>query len=263
MDPDLTAVAARLRAAGCVFAEDEAALLVEAAASGSAALEDLIARRCAGEPLEPLVGWAHFAGLRIPVAPGTFVPRRRTELVARLAVALAPADGVVVDLCTGTGAIAAVVASRRPGATVIGADLDPAAVAVASVTLGAYGATAVVSDMADDLAPDLRGRVDVVTACPPYVPTAQIAHMPREAREHEPLRALDGGADGTDLQRRVLEAAAALLRPGGHAVVETSVPQAPLTASHATALGLTSRVERDDQLGAVVVVASKPRAQSS
>src|SRR5690606_11440977 len=98
---------ARLRRAGCVFAEDEARLLREAASG--AELEALVARRVAGAPLEVLLGWTDFAGLRVAIAPGVFVPRRRSELLARLAAEALPPGGVVVELCCGVGAIAAAV----------------------------------------------------------------------------------------------------------------------------------------------------------
>src|SRR3954462_3557379 len=112
-------VVARLRAAGCVFAEDEARLLLAGAAPD--ALDALVARRVAGEPLEPLLGWAEFCGLRVAVAPGVFVPRRRTEALVEEAVALFRPGAVVVDLCCGSGALGLAVAAsggggRRPAA---------------------------------------------------------------------------------------------------------------------------------------------------
>lgn len=246
------AVVARLRAAGCVFAEEEAALL--AAAGGD--LDALVARRVAGEPLETVLGWAEFAGLRIAVAPGVFVPRRRTALVARLAIAAAPPGGIVVDLCCGSGAIAAAIAHARPDLTVIAADIDPLAVGLAAANLAPFGATARVSDL-DAALSHLTGTVDVVTACPPYVPSDQIALMPREARDHEPTRALDGGPDGTALQAAALAASSRLLRPGGVAVMETSDALAELTVAAAGAAGLTAALERDDAIGGVALVARR------
>src|ERR671937_2454043 len=107
-------VAARLRAAGCVFADDEARLLREAAAS-PAELTRLVERRVAGEPLEYIVGWVEFCGLRVAVEPGVFVPRRRKELLARQAATVAQAGDVVVDLCCGSGAVGAAVLAAVPG----------------------------------------------------------------------------------------------------------------------------------------------------
>jgi len=251
------ALATRLRAAGCVFEKEEAAAL-RGAARAHDELELMTSRRIAGEPLEVIVGYAEFAGLRIAVAPGVFVPRVRTELVARLAAQLAPPSAIVVDLCCGAGAIAAAVAHARPDLTVWAADIDPVAVALASETLSRWGARALVSDMDAAVPVTLRGAVSVLAACPPYVPSAQIALMPAEARDHEPLVALDGGADGTAVQARVFEAAARLLAPGGVCVVETSAHLADATLAAAAAAGFTASVERDDDLGAVVVVARRP-----
>ena len=195
---------ARLRAAGCVFAEDEAALLVGEFAGD--ALENAVTRRIAGEPFELVLGFVEFAGLRLAVAPGVFVPRRRTELVARLAIEALPAGRQLADLCCGVGAIAALVATRRPDAVVVAADISPRAVDVATRNLAPSGATALVADMGAGL----HGLFDVITACPPYVPSDEIAFMPREAREYEPRVALDGGPDGTDLQAAVFTAAATI-----------------------------------------------------
>lgn len=245
-------VVAQLRAAGCVFAEDEATLLIEAA--NGPALPALVDRRVVGEPLEHVLGWASFAGLRVPVHPGVFVPRRRTELVAELAVQHVPTGGTFVDLCCGGGAIALAVATARPGAEVWASDIDPAAVTLAARSLGPHGGHAVAGDMDAALPPHLPGTCDVVASCPPYVPSGQLALMPREARDYEPVAALDGGPDGTELQARVFEAAARLLRPGGVAIVETSENLAPLTLERAGAAGLRARLERDPTRDAVVVV---------
>ncbi|MGE3289003.1 MAG: putative protein N(5)-glutamine methyltransferase [Pseudonocardia sp.] len=235
------AVVARLRAAGCVFAEDEARLLGQAATG--AALDGLVARRVRGEPLELVLGWAGFAGLRIAVEPGVFVPRRRTELLADLAVAARPA--VLVDLCCGTGAVAAAVAAAVPGVEVHAADVDPVAVRCARRNLPGHHVYA--GDLDAALPADLRGRVDVLVANAPYVPTSAIATMPPEARDHEPATALDGGADGLDIARRVVAVAPRWLGPGGTLVVETSLRQAPVLATAFAAHGFAARVRRDDE----------------
>lgn len=248
------ALVARLRAAGCVFAEEEAVAL-RAAALNSADRERLVARRIAGEPLEVVIGYAEFAGLRIPVAAGVFVPRVRTELVARLAVELAPPSSIVVDLCCGSGAIAAAVAHARPDLTVWAADIDPVAIALASTTLSPFGVHSLVSDMDAALPTSLRGKVSVVASCPPYVPTAEVALMPPEARDHEPLAALDGGATGAAMQARVFETARRLLAPRGVCIVETSEHLCDATLAAAVAAGFTAQVEIDDEIDAVVVVA--------
>lgn len=256
------ALVATLRAAGCVFAEEEAVLLREAAGADRGELDALVARRTGGEPLETVLGWAMFAGLRIPVAPGVFVPRRRTELVARLAIARAPLGGTVLDMCCGSGAIAAAVASARPDLRIVATDVDPRAVTLAARTLASLGALALVSDL-DGALDHLAGRIDVVASCPPYVPRAQIPLMPREARDHEPIVALDGGDDGTALQRGVFAASSRLLRPGGVAIVETSEALADRTVAAAVDQGLAAGISRDDALGAVVAVARQAVTRTS
>jgi release factor glutamine methyltransferase len=263
--PDDDVVAA-LRAAGCVFAEEEAALL-GSAASSPADLARLVARRSGGEPLEHLLGWAAFAGLRVEVGPGVFVPRRRTELLVREAVRLLrerglPGDGrprvtstpVVVDLCCGSGAVGLAVATQAGPVDLLAADVDPVAVRWAGRNVERVGGLATHGDLYDALPAGLRGRVDVLVVNAPYVPTTEIAHMPPEARDHEPGVALDGGADGLDVVRRVAAGAAGWLAPGGHLVVETSARQAPRVAEAVAAGGLPARIAVADDLDATAVV---------
>jgi release factor glutamine methyltransferase len=248
---------ARLRAAGCVFAEEEAALLV-AEARGADDLERMAASRVAGAPLEVVVGWAELCGLRIAVEPGVFVPRRRTALMAVRAAASARPGAVVVDLCCGTGAVAAVVLARQPQAEVWAADLDPAAVACARRNLPPGQVRE--GDLYDALPAGLRGRVDVLACNAPYVPTAEIALMPPEARDHEHRVALDGGGDGLDVQRRVIALAPQWLAPGGTLLVESSRAQAPGSAALMAAAGLAPEVEVDDEIGATLVLGRRRAA---
>jgi release factor glutamine methyltransferase len=247
---DEPAVVRRLRAAGCVFAEDEARLLVAAAGNG-AELESLVWRRVAGEPLEHLLGWAEFCGLRIAVDPGVFVPRRRTELLVREAAVRLRPGSVVVDLCCGSGAVGAALAAAADVA-VHAADVDPAAVACAGRNLPTGSVH--LGDLFDALPAALRGRVDVLVANVPYVPSAAVPLMPPEARDHEPLVALDGGPDGLDVARRVVAGAPAWLAAGGSVLFETSAAQADRAARIVTAAGLVPRIASDDELGATVVV---------
>jgi release factor glutamine methyltransferase len=205
--------AARLAAAGCVAPAAEAAELV-GAAPDTDTLEHWLRRRERGEPLAWITGSVVFAGRRIRAAPGVYVPRRQTEELARRAAARLPDHGVAVDLCTGCGAVAAHLSAAVPSATVLGADVDRRAAVCARVN----GVVAVVADL--DAAFRASGRVDVVTAVAPYVPTVELAHLPRDVTEHEPRLALDGGSDGLDVVRRVVAAAARLLRPGGSLLVE-------------------------------------------
>ena len=240
-------VVARLRAAGCVFAEDEAALL----RSSGGDIEALLARRVAGEPLEYVLGWASFCGLRVIVEPGVFVPRVRTEALALAARAFVRPGSVAVDLCCGSGAVGAVLASA--GARVLAVDVDPAAVACARRNVP----TALLGDLYDPLPSSLRGHVDVITANAPYVPTRAIALMPPEAREHEHRVALDGGADGLDVQRRVIAVAPQWLAPDGVLLIETSAAQAPATSALFVAAGLTACGRRDDERDATFVLGSR------
>ena len=246
-------VAARLRAAGCVFADDEARLLREAAAS-PAELTRLVERRVAGEPLEYIVGWVEFCGLRVAVEPGVFVPRRRTELLARQATTVAQAGDVVVDLCCGSGAVGAAVLAAVPGVELHSVDLDPVAVRCARRNVGDR---VDLGDLYEPLPPRLRGRVAVLVANGPYVPTAALATMPPEARLHEPTVALDGGTDGLDVLRRVIAGAADWLARRGSVLVESSQAQARLLVSDLTSAGLEPRVVRDDETGSTVVIGVK------
>ncbi|GAA4786386.1 putative protein N(5)-glutamine methyltransferase [Actinomycetospora chlora] len=239
---------ARLRAAGCVFAEDEAAVL--RAAEGD--LETLVARRVAGEPLEQVVGWAEFGGLRVAVAPGVFVPRHRSEFLVAGTLAVLGPGATVVDVCCGTGAIGAALLAARPDLVLHAADLDPAAVACARTNLpGAAGVH--VGDLLDALPPALAGRVDVVVASTPYVPSDAVASMPPEARDHEPRGALDGGGDGIDVVRRLAAASPAWLRTGGHLLVECAEHQADLARTALAAAGFAASVAHDDDRDATVV----------
>lgn len=244
VEPD--PVVARLRAAGCVFAEDEAVLLREAAGDDDSRLQGLVARRVAGEPLEVIVGWAEFRGRRVAVEPGVFVPRRRTEVLVDQALAAASSGLVVVELCAGVAAVAAALAAEAPFLDIHAAELDPAAVAVARRNLAP--ARVYEGDLYAALPPHLRGRVGILIANAPYVPTAEIASMPPEAREHEPQLALDGGSDGLDVQRRVIAGAPEWLAAGGLLLVETSVRQAPATVALMESAGLSARAVHDDEV---------------
>jgi release factor glutamine methyltransferase len=245
-----TDVVARLRTAGCVFAEEEAALLVEAAGS-AAELDALVARRVAGQPLEQLLGWAEFCGVRFVVRPGVFVPRQRTRLLVREAAARGRPGAVVLDLCCGTGAVGAAVAAAVGEVELHAADVDPAAARCARENTAG---TVHCGDLYDALPAELRGRVDVLVANAPYVPTGAIALMPPEAREHEARAALDGGADGLDVQRRVAAGAPQWLAPGGHLLIETSEAQATATAAAVAGAGLAAQLVRDEDLDATVVI---------
>src|SRR5215471_631751 len=270
----------RLRAAGCVFAEDEARLLISAART-PAGLAAMVDRRAAGEPLEHVLGWAEFCGLRIAVDPGVFIPRRRTEFLVRRAAALArraaaparqdparqdparqdptpPRAVVVVDLCCGSGAVGAALAASLGGVELHAADIDPAAVRCARRNVAAAGGQVYQGDLYAPLPARLRGRVDILAANVPYVPSADVGLLPPEARVHEPRVALDGGADGLDVLRRVTAAAPQWLAPGGHLLVEASERQAPQAAEAMARRGLVPRLARSSALNTTVVIGTRP-----
>jgi release factor glutamine methyltransferase len=256
-------IVTRLRTAGCVFAEDEAEMLI-ASARTPGELDAMVDQRVAGWPLEHVLGWAEFRGLRIAVDRGVFVPRRRTEFLVGQAVAVARPGDVIVDLCCGAGAIGIALATAVPRAELHAADIDPAAVRCArrnaAACAPARGFTAHVyqGDLYQPLPAGLRGRVAILTANVPYVPTGQIAFLPPEARTYEPRVALDGGGDGLDLLRRVAAEAPRWLAPGGHLFVETSERQAEAAGTAFTAGGLVARVISDEDLAATVITGQRP-----
>lgn len=213
-------IVTRLRAAGCVFAEDEARLLSSSARSP--------------------------------------VPRHRTEWLVKQAAAHARPGTVVVDLCCGSGAVGAALAAAVGRVELHAVDIDPTAVRCARRNVADARGRVYRGDLYQPLPGALLGRVDVLLANAPYVPTEAIELLPPEARVHEPRVALDGGADGLDLHRRIAAAAPQWLAPGGHLLVETSERQAPRTLAAFTRSGLTTKVTRSDDLDATVVVASKP-----
>jgi release factor glutamine methyltransferase len=250
---DYRVVVGRLRDAGCVFAEEEADVLF-AAAGTRRELFAMLEQRSSGTPLEYVVGWAEFCGVRIAVEPGVFVPRRRTELLAREAAAVTRPGAVVVDLCCGSGAISAAIHAAVGGIEVYAVDIDSAAVRCARrnvPTAHVYD-----GDLYQPLPEAIRGRVDVIVANTPYVPTGEIELLPAEARGYEPGAALDGGADGLDIQRRVIAAAPRWLAPNGYLMVESSDRQVSKTVAALVSAGLTPTIVTAEALGATVVMAT-------
>lgn len=220
MLPEPASVAARLAAAGCVAAEEEAGELL-AAASGGPALEEALRRREAGEPLAWITGSISFCGHALAVDPGVYVPRPQTEDLARRAGSLLAGAGegaFCVDLCTGAGAVAAHCMQAAPGAVVVGVDIDRRAVTCAMRN----GVRAVLGDRGSPLA---GGRAAVVTAVAPYVPAGAVAYLPADVQCYEPRLALDGGVDGLDTVRRVVAHAARLLLPSGWLLLELGADQ--------------------------------------
>jgi release factor glutamine methyltransferase len=244
MTDERASVLDALAAGGSVEPGAEADALLEAADDGVGPIDRLLARRLDGEPLPWITGWVWFCDERILVDPGVFVPRPQTEALARRAVALLPADGIAVDLCTGSGAIAVVLRSARPAASVIATDVDPVAVACARRN----GVEALSGDLDEPFPLSLRERVDVVTAVVPYVPTEELHLLPRDVLAHEPARALDGGPGGTAVLERAALVAERWLRPGGSVLLELGGDQADELSATMTDAGLTAiRVHRDDE----------------
>jgi release factor glutamine methyltransferase len=204
---------------GFVAADEEAAELLEAAGGDQARLDAMVERRLTGEPLAWITGFVDFCGLRLRVDPGVYVPRWFTEVLARRAVARLPAGGRAIDLCTGCGAIAAVLKAAGAGA-VVASDLAPAAVACAR----ANGVDARVGDL---FAPLPAGfTADVITGVVPYVPGPDLPLLQRDTFAFEPELFYDGGADGLAILRRVVAEAPAWLRPGGSLLLELGGRQA-------------------------------------
>ena len=249
------ALVARLRQSGSVFAEAEADLLI-AESDTADLLDDRVSRRVAGQPLEYILGWAEFFGRRIQVDPGVFVPRRRTEFLVQqvLTLPLPGHHGIAVDLCCGTGAVGVALATTRPNWELHAVDIDPGAVRCAERNL-APGGRVYQGDLYDPLPISLRGRVTVLVANAPYVPSAEIEYMPQEARLYEPLGALDGGVDGLAIQRRIITQAGKWLTSNGYLLIETSALQAIGTADLCSMAGLLPQVARCEELGATVVIA--------
>lgn len=231
-----------LAEAGCVSPRAELDGLLEASSEGVGPIEELVARRLRGEPLAWITGSVRFCGTRIRVDPGVFVPRPHTQALARRAISLLPDAGIAVDLCTGSGAVAVVLALAHPGSAVVATDIDPVAVACAR----GNGVHALLGNLDEPLSPSLGDRVDVMTAVVPYVPSEELHLLPRDVLAHEPRRALDGGRGGTMVLMQAVRAAARWLRPGGSVLLELGGDQAGEVAKTLADVGFAEiRVHRD------------------
>lgn len=243
----------RLRSAGCVFAEEEAQILISEAHS----LDDLnqkVKMRADGLPLEYVIGWAEFCGLRIEVEQGVFVPRKRTEFLVRQATDLSCSGDIVVDLCCGSGAVGLALAATLGGISLYCADIDPVAIRCTRRNVTDFRDYIFEGDLYNALPQSIKGHINLLVANVPYVPTKAIDMLPMEARLYEPKLALDGGDDGLNIQRMVAEEAPYWLGAGGQLLIETSEIQAPQTFEIFTNAGLTTNVVRDLELDATVVI---------
>lgn len=234
-------------------------------------MEAMVERRVAREPLQLVIGRTWFRDLEILCRAGVFVPRPETEVVAGIAIDAARAAGpapVVVEPCTGTGAIALAVVTEVPGARVVASDRSPEAVALAAENLERVIATGAVADGAwmsvhegallDAVPADLRGRVDVLVVNPPYLPVTDVGDWEPEVADHDPFDALVGGTDGLEIVEQLLHLAVEWLAPGGHAVIEIDDRRGDDAAAMATRAGLVDvRVERDFTQRDRVLVASR------
>jgi release factor glutamine methyltransferase len=258
--PDRSSVAERLSRAGCIAAGEEADELLRAADGDAKRLECLVDRRTRGEPVAWLTGTATFCGIELVVAPGVYVPRPQTEALARRAASLMPPAGIGVDLCTGAGAIAAVMSAAAPAGRVIATELDPAAARCAREN----GVEVLIGDLDEPLPPDLAGRVDVLIAVPPYVPQEELHLLPRDVRDHEPRLALDGGMGGTAVLDGIARLAPRWLRPGGWLLLELGGEQAGSIGPLLGGLGFgeieVTRDEEGDPRGICARIAAPVRA---
>ena len=220
-------------------------------AAETARYRELLGRRAGREPLQYLLGWEDFHGLRLAVTPDVLVPRPETEGLVEWAVeALAghPAPAIA-DLGTGSGAIACALARALPTAEVLAVEVASGALAVASKNVRALGLAGRVRLLAGDLFSPLgalSASLDLVVANPPYLPSALIASLPPEVSRHEPRAALDGGPDGLGVLRRIVAGAPRVLKPGGRLLMEIGEDQAGPLASLMAAEGFAGiRARRD------------------
>ena len=211
----------------------------------SAQLEDFVRRRLAGEPVARILGYREFWGLPLQLSSATLVPRPDTETVVELALELLRADGAtnrplrIADLGTGSGAILLALLSELPTATGFGTDISEAALQTAAANAVSAGLSSRATFIACDYAAGLSGRFDLMVSNPPYIRSADIPDLALEVRTHDPLAALDGGADGLDAYRVLIPQAAGLLAPGAALVVEAGEGQSGPINSLMTIAGLT------------------------
>ena len=268
------ALAARLRSAGNDSAELDARLLlghtlgldltglISAAqrlitADEAACLEAFALRRLKGEPVARILGEKEFWGLPLQLSSATLVPRPDTETVVELALEVMRAGGDlhrplrVADLGTGTGAILLALLSELPAAQGFGTDISRDALQTAAANAARTGLSGRATFVACDYAEGLSGPFDLIVSNPPYIRSADIAALAKEVRNHDPLAALDGGADGFDAYRALIPQATSLLAPGGVLIVEAGEGQSPGIQALMAEAGLTAGTAPKADLGGV------------
>ena len=220
-----------------------------------------VRRRARREPLQQILGWEAFRGLRVRVTPAVLVPRPETELLVEWALQLVPSPRLIVDVGTGSGCIACAMATERPAARVLAVDRSTAAAAVAQENVAALGLVARVSVVVGDLLAPLGAvRADLIIANLPYVPTTTLATLSPEVAEHEPRLAVDGGPDGLMEIRRLVAAAPSRLARGGALVMETAGgTQTPEVVRLMRTAGFTELATRPDLPGVERFVAGRCR----
>lgn len=214
-------------------------------------LTALVERRAERVPLQHLTGEAGFRTITLTCRPGVFVPRPETEVLAGLAIEAAGPSPVVVEPCTGTGAVALSIAAEVPDATVIATDRTPAAVELARRNAERLGLDVEVlhGDLLEPVDPALRGRVDVLVANPPYLTAPELDACDPEVREHDPERALVAGPTGHEITDRLIAAAPAWLRPGGTVLLEVAEVRAAQVADRMRTAGLVDAGVVNDLTG--------------
>ena len=272
-------VVERLAAAGVPTPETDAQLLVRhvtgwsgsqlrrshgesLAPAQAAALEALVGRRASREPLQLLVGSVGFRYIDIEVRRGVFIPRPETEVLAGEAIARVPGGGVVIEPCTGTGAVACTVSLESEAREVLATDVDPDAVALATSNVARTGASVQVlqGDLLEPVPQRHRGGIDVLVANPPYLAQGELAAAEPEVVEWDPQLALVSGPTGHEVVDRILDASVTWLRPGGWVLLEVDARRAHSVAARATTVGLTEATVIQDLTGADRIVAARRRS---
>jgi release factor glutamine methyltransferase len=269
---DVDPMVARLRAAGCVFAEREAAL-IRATFADPAAREVAVLRRVGGEPLEYVVGQAAFGEVAVEIGPGCFIPRARAVALVDAADrwGVERVSPIVLDLGCGSGAVAALLVHRHPSWRVVASDVDDAALTWARRNASVFGFMVHRGSWWSALPDAMQGQVDLAVAHLPYVPTDEVTRLPRDFRDHEPRAAVDGGADGLEPLRAVAADAARWLRPDGLLLTQVAQTQVEAAAAVSQRLGLGWSVveadagsdddDDDDDDDDIVVLALRPTAE--